>query len=149
LGLLLTHPSLLPEVGYSKDVTRTAYNLFIWAQFELQAGIMCASAPALRVFFRHYLGNLSSSRSNTGGSGSTALDKPSVMVVRATQVGFDKPENAGSQWVIPHHDLDSVSERAEEIEEAWSANRSQERLRQEEHLYAMSDLSGKPGTNSG
>jgi hypothetical protein len=30
--------------------------LFVWAQFELQVGIMCASAPALRVFFRHYLG---------------------------------------------------------------------------------------------
>jgi hypothetical protein len=31
--------------------------LFVWAQFELQVGIMCASAPALRVFFRRYLGS--------------------------------------------------------------------------------------------
>jgi hypothetical protein len=40
----------------STDVSRSAYMLFVWAQFELQVGIMCASAPALRVFFRRYLG---------------------------------------------------------------------------------------------
>jgi hypothetical protein len=38
------------------------------------------------------------------------------------------------------HDFDTTSE--EEIE-AWSANRSQERLTHEEDIYAMTDLSGK------
>jgi hypothetical protein len=62
----------------------------IWAQFELQAGIICASAPALRVFFRRYLGgggggggNGDSRRSRTNASGT-------ITVIRDTTVTFDK-----------------------------------------------------------
>jgi NADH:ubiquinone oxidoreductase subunit D len=99
---------------------------------------MCASAPALRVFFRRYLGILSASRSQAGASGATGLGESST-VVRATQVKFDKQEKAGFELSKPH-DFDTTSE--EEIE-AWSANRSQERLTHEEDIYAMTDLSGK------
>ena len=104
---------------------------------------MCASAPALRVFFRRYLGSLSGSRSATGGSGSTALDKPSIVVVRATQVTFDKQGNSRSGSATPGHDFDGVSEGEEEIEEVWEANRSQERLTLKGDGYAMADLGGK------
>jgi hypothetical protein len=61
----------------------------IWAQFELQAGIICASAPALRVFFRRYLGgggggNEVSRRSRTNASGTI------ITVIRDTTVTFDR-----------------------------------------------------------
>jgi hypothetical protein len=99
---------------------------------------MCASAPALRVFFRRYLGILSASRSQAGGSSATRLDESST-AVRATQVKFDKQEEAGIESSKPH-DFDKISE---EGFEAWSANRSQERLTHEGDMYAMMDLSGK------
>jgi hypothetical protein len=74
--------------SYNDDVTRNTFNLMIWAQFELQAGIICASAPALRVFFRRYLGgggggNEVSRRSRTNASGT-------ITVIRDTTVTFDK-----------------------------------------------------------
>jgi hypothetical protein len=59
----------------SRDVIRSAFMLFVWAQFELQVGIMCASAPALRVFFRRYLGGSlggSQAPSNSDDSHGTA-----------------------------------------------------------------------------
>lgn len=58
----------------SRDVIRSAFMLFVWAQFELQVGIMCASAPALRVFFRRYLGGSlgGSQESNSDDSHGTA-----------------------------------------------------------------------------
>ena len=50
-----TRADVLSEVGRSDDVSWMIFNVFIWAQLELQLGIMCATAPALRVFFRRYL----------------------------------------------------------------------------------------------
>lgn len=59
--------------------------LFVWAQFELQVGIMCASAPALRVFFRRYL---SGSQGSTNASYNTTQPK-SIAVTRDTTVDFE------------------------------------------------------------
>lgn len=138
------------DVSNSNDVTRSAYNLFVWAQFELQAGIMCASAPALRVFFRRYLGVSSASRSGTRGTGSTpmpgkslATDK-SITVVRDTQVTFDKRgDDQAPDGGVRVVEFDKVSE---EDVKAWSPNRSQERLTRyshEEDAFALTDLRGK------
>jgi len=52
------------------DLTYAGFDVLIWAQLELQLSLICASAPALRVFFRRYLANpiraYSSGRSNNG-----------------------------------------------------------------------------------
>jgi hypothetical protein len=61
--------------------------LFVWAQFELQVGIMCASAPALRVFFRRYLGI---SQSSTNPFSQDTMPKKSITVIRGTNVNFDR-----------------------------------------------------------
>ncbi|KAI7284066.1 hypothetical protein KC345_g2565 [Hortaea werneckii] len=45
----------LYEVGHNSDVSWLIFDVFVWAQVELQLGIMLASAPALRIFFRRYL----------------------------------------------------------------------------------------------
>ena len=58
------------------DASRTFFNLIVWAQLELQLGIMCASAPSLRGFLKRYLGSSMASRAlksdtpdhNTSGS---------------------------------------------------------------------------------
>lgn len=60
LGLLVVGASAvrtfyLYEVGKDSDVSWFIYDAVLWAQLELQLGIMCAAAPALRVFFRDYL----------------------------------------------------------------------------------------------
>jgi hypothetical protein len=57
--------------------------VFVWAQFELQVGIMCASAPSLRVFFRRYLGGTQASNSDS----QTTLPKKSITVVRDSVSG--------------------------------------------------------------
>ena len=71
----------------SLDVIRSAFMLFVWAQFELQVGIMCASAPALRVFFRRYLGI---SQHSTNPSSHGTMSKKSINVIRDTHVDFDR-----------------------------------------------------------
>ncbi|QIW97513.1 hypothetical protein AMS68_003031 [Peltaster fructicola] len=42
-------------LAYTLDETWLGYDVYVWAQLELQLAIICASAPALRVFFRRYL----------------------------------------------------------------------------------------------
>ncbi|KAH7128806.1 hypothetical protein B0J11DRAFT_279797 [Dendryphion nanum] len=50
---------------YTYDITWIAYYGWIWTALEADLGVICASAPALKVFFRRYL-NLSSNRSKYG-----------------------------------------------------------------------------------
>jgi hypothetical protein len=45
----------LEKVGHSVDLTWDGYDVLIWAQLETQLSLICASAPALRVFFRDFL----------------------------------------------------------------------------------------------
>jgi len=70
-----------PVTSTSRDVVRSAFMLFVWAQFELQVGIMCASAPTLRVFFRRYLGG---GQTSSGESQGTAVRRKSLAVFRDT-----------------------------------------------------------------
>lgn len=60
--------------------------LFVWAQFELQVGIMCASAPSLRVFFRRYLGGSQGSHSDSHG---TVQNQP-MKIMKHTTIDFEK-----------------------------------------------------------
>ncbi|KAK3671716.1 hypothetical protein LTR78_008449 [Recurvomyces mirabilis] len=60
LGLVVVAASgvrtyYLYEVGHNSDVSWMIFDVFVWAHLELQLGLMCASAPALRVLFRKYL----------------------------------------------------------------------------------------------
>jgi len=56
------------HLWHTYDLTYAGFDVLVWAQLELQLSLICASAPALRVFFRRYLANplraLSSGRSN-------------------------------------------------------------------------------------
>ncbi|KAI6831932.1 hypothetical protein KC340_g3538 [Hortaea werneckii] len=59
-GILVVAASIvrtyyLYEVGHNSDVSWLIFDVYVWAQVELQLGIMLASAPALRIFFRRYL----------------------------------------------------------------------------------------------
>lgn len=47
----------LEKVGHSVDLTWDGYDVLVWAQLETQLSLICASAPALRAFFRTYLKN--------------------------------------------------------------------------------------------
>jgi len=59
----------LEKVGHSVDLTWDGFDVLVWAQLETQLSLICASAPALRVFFRTYLSNplrvFSSARSDS------------------------------------------------------------------------------------
>jgi hypothetical protein len=45
----------LEKLGHSLDLTWVGYDVYIWAQLEIQLSLICASAPALRALFRAYL----------------------------------------------------------------------------------------------
>lgn len=48
------------------DITWYAFYAWIWTALEADLGVICASAPALKVFFRRYF-NLSTNLNNESG----------------------------------------------------------------------------------
>jgi hypothetical protein len=54
--------TLLPPLLVSTDYTWDAVEQFQWCFIEVNAGILCASIPALRSFFARYLPGVFSSR---------------------------------------------------------------------------------------
>ncbi|KAK5111159.1 hypothetical protein LTR62_005359 [Meristemomyces frigidus] len=70
LGLLVGGAGIartyyLWQLGYDYDITFVGYRLLMSSVLELQIGLICASAPALRVFFRQYLAEPFSRALNT------------------------------------------------------------------------------------
>ncbi|RMY17210.1 hypothetical protein D0866_13532 [Hortaea werneckii] len=65
----------LYQVGHSTNVSRQIFLVFVWSHVELQLGLMCASAPALRVFFRSYLSGPISKAMDSSGLGKSRSGK--------------------------------------------------------------------------
>lgn len=90
------------------DATWYAYYGWIWTVLEANLGLICASAPALRVFFRHSLGLMSS---YTGDPRSGANKTSSgILSNRETRSG-QLTGNGGSKDPEPQGDyiyLDSI-----------------------------------------
>ncbi|KAK5716092.1 hypothetical protein LTR15_009917 [Elasticomyces elasticus] len=64
------------QLGVSYDLTWQGYSLFVWSALEVHLALICASAPALRVFFREYMSDplsraLQSTRTMTSARGTT------------------------------------------------------------------------------
>jgi hypothetical protein len=102
--------------------------LFVWAQFELQVGIMCASAPALRVFFRRYLGTTQGSSNNSDSQGT--IPTKSITVVHDTTIKFDNKGAATRPFgKLESHELRDFATPASEDgeDELLRDSRAQER----------------------
>ncbi|EMD94519.1 hypothetical protein COCC4DRAFT_204357 [Bipolaris maydis ATCC 48331] len=70
---------------FTYDATWYAYYGWIWTVLEADLALICASAPALRVFFRHSLGLMSSHTGNPrSGANKTS---PGILSNRATHSG--------------------------------------------------------------
>lgn len=150
--------------GHDSDVSWNIFDLLVWAQLELQLGIMCATAPSLRVFFRRYLGNSSASRAfksglsggKSGGQAtpgqntlvSSAGPDKTITVVRSTSVTVADPGNLSANRKPFEESLDTVGESGSE-DRGWSPTPSKERLTRyshEEESIAMQDMAWKnPG----
>ncbi|KAH7389768.1 hypothetical protein BKA66DRAFT_568692 [Pyrenochaeta sp. MPI-SDFR-AT-0127] len=61
--------------NYTYDITWYAYHGWIWTALEAQLGVICASAPALKIFFRRYL-VMTSSRTGNSASGTRKTPLP-------------------------------------------------------------------------
>lgn len=59
------------------DVTWYAYYGWIWTVIEVDLGVVCASAPALRIFFRHWLESIASRTSNSRSRNQNGPTTPS------------------------------------------------------------------------
>lgn len=142
--------------GHSSDVSWNIFDLFVWAQLELQLGIMCAAAPSLRVFFRRYLGGSFASRAykstrgetpapGTSTFGTESVSKPdkSITVVRSTSVTFNEDQGANKPQF--ESSLDTVGESEIEQRNNWSPTPSKECLTRYSHEddIPMNDMSWK------
>ena len=143
---------MIAETGTSKDITRSAFNLFVWAQIELQAGIMCASAPSLRVFFRRYLGVASyGSRRTRDTNASGTVGSNHITVKKDTSVTFESDPTESTEDLTT-----TIGKMSVDNKPAWSpisadskANSagagaaSATRYSHEEDSYGLSDLTWK------
>lgn len=134
--------------GHESDVSWNIFDLFVWAQVELQIGIMCASAPSLRVFFRRYLGGSSKSRAyNSGGratpgltntAGSSFQPDKSITVVRSTSITFGHDQGDNSANKKPFEEsLDTIGEA---VSEDRASTLSKEHLTRYSHEYGRDSI---------
>lgn len=85
----------LTMLGDHHDITWLGFDIFIWADLEVQLAIICASAPALRVLFRRYLNDPISriigtaSGTNRSGNRGTAVDSSTAN--RGAVVNYSRP----------------------------------------------------------
>lgn len=126
-----THLTLYAETAHSSDITWQIFNVYIWSQLELQLGIMCASAPALRVFFRKYL-HATFSRSTRSRSGYDMADNvPSNKVSMIVDPESVQHISEAPKAYVPdqkqHADVD-VSPVTESDFDTWSSAASERKL---------------------
>jgi hypothetical protein len=109
------------------DASRTFFNLIVWAQLELQLGIMCASAPSLRSFFRRYLGGSLSSRAT--GSDDVGRDTPSLpkSKVGAMISSFSRSRLGKNDYSVNEITMETNIESTS-VHRGWSATLSNEHL---------------------
>jgi hypothetical protein len=138
----------MAETGTSNDITRSAFNLFVWAQIELQAGIICASAPSLRVFFRRYLGASGfGSRKTRDTNGTTTARSKQITVKRDTSVTYEQDLTESTESLTtPIDKMPTITKPT------WSpitgdnrvgATIAATRYSHEEDSYGLNDLSWK------
>jgi hypothetical protein len=79
------HPHRLRLAHHQRnyDETWVGYTMWLWAAVESDLAIISASAPALKPFFRRYLGGASSAGGNGNGAGAYTRD---VEAGRLTQL---------------------------------------------------------------
>jgi hypothetical protein len=86
---------------FTYDVTWNAYHGWIWTALEAQLGVVCASMPALKVFFKRYF-NFSTIRSGLSGSSgkkASGYGKVSPGNSFGTSLGFSRGASSlDSRW---------------------------------------------------
>jgi hypothetical protein len=112
------------------DASRTFFNLIVWAQLELQLGIMCASAPSLRGFFNRYLGGSMASRASGSRIGKALSNvfhrkrMSDVQELTSPMPGFGQ---AKTDYAVNEITLETSIESTS-VHRAWSATPSREHL---------------------
>ena len=113
----------LAKLGTNYDITWVGFDVFIWADLEVQLAIICASAPALRVLFRQYLKDPISRAmhtvSSTSRSATRSANRQSKQTETTSTVTYTHGRNSsnlsikGDKKLIKHSikpSLDGVAE---------------------------------------
>jgi len=97
----------------SYDVTWIGYDVYVWSGLETHLAIICASAPALRVFFRKYLSSpvsrmVSSAKSgsnpwNTNRDSKTTDHGAVVLSPQDRFLSIDLALGLGEKKLVNHH----------------------------------------------
>ncbi|KAK3075912.1 hypothetical protein LTR53_000341 [Teratosphaeriaceae sp. CCFEE 6253] len=102
------------QLGVDYDITWVGFDLYVWSCLEVHLALICASAPALRVFFREYMSDplsraLNSTRSLTGSARGTKRDSRQTDTGGSvTYASHARDSSTGSREyddrkLIPHH----------------------------------------------
>jgi hypothetical protein len=84
-------------VNVDWDFTWTLWKIWVWGEFEMWFGVYCASAPALKPFFKRWWSGLQTYRSNNRSGVSSSAKDRQVYVVRSDgRGGLGKVER---HWV--------------------------------------------------
>lgn len=142
----------LDRLGRSWDITWVGYKVYIWSTLEIELALICASAPALRVFFRRYLSDPLQRAINYGtahsGSGIRSRNRDSKLVEsnpptynhsRGVSYTSQDPLTDNKQLIKPS--LETVDER--EITASPSTTTSEQYLIKtpaDFEAYAMQNL---------
>ncbi|KAL6707500.1 hypothetical protein ACN47E_004070 [Coniothyrium glycines] len=75
--------------NYTYDITWYAYYGWVWTALEAQLGVVCASAPAIKVFFKRYFSNPAS---RNGYPGSASNKTPLGSAPRSQSYQMQTPQ---------------------------------------------------------
>lgn len=122
----------LTKLGYNYDVSWFGFDVFIWAELEMNLAIMCACAPALRVLFRHYLKDPISRAINTASnsrsrsrSGLRSMNRDSKHLDANSTMDTMDLKGTGDKKLIDHNAKPSMAADEREVESNSSTTPSE------------------------
>jgi hypothetical protein len=128
VGAGIARTYYITQLGRSYDITWVGYNVFIWADLELQLAIICASAPALRVLFRKYLSDpisravgSASSRSRSGLRSNNRDSKQIGDAVNYSHHNEDRDLDAKGDKTLVRHSVKPSMETMGDMESSFSS----------------------------
>ncbi|KAK8133014.1 hypothetical protein PG999_001187 [Apiospora kogelbergensis] len=111
---------ILPPLMHSADYTWDAAEQFVWSFIEVNAGIICATVPALKPFFARYVPKLLGVSVGSSSGGQKSF-QPTDSFPLSTVVEQNKMRRRGTSLAKPGAaDLDDNRDLDEEEQQLWS-----------------------------
>ncbi|KAF6814143.1 integral membrane protein [Colletotrichum sojae] len=130
----------LPGLLSSPDYCWDAVTQFVWCFLEVNAGIVCASVPALKPFFMRYLPSIIASRmsSKGGGVSSTGKSGKSRNLNTVVAENIERRRMQGEGYELSSHDGPRVPAEDDDEAKLWNGYQKSIRTVMGRHTRAPS-----------